>query len=299
MSTQATVHSVTYDLLRSLGPATVFGNPGSTEQTFLQNFPDDFTYVLALQEASVIAMADGFAQTTRRPALVNVHSSAGLGNSIGNLVAAHHGHTPLIVTAGRQHRELLIGEPYLGNRDATNMPRPWVKWSYEPARAEDVRDRFMRAYAMALQPPAGPVSLSIPLDDWNHPLDGPAVEREVSRTYAPDSERLRRFAERITESERPALILGPDVDRAGGWQAGVAGGARAGPSGDGHRRRGPGVRLPDRRCHDRRGTREGVHGRGGVGQAHGRGGDHSAEDHALRRSEAPEVTVPIQDSGQW
>ncbi|WP_351225831.1 benzoylformate decarboxylase [Streptomyces sp. NPDC002133] len=222
MSKKSTVHSVTYDLLRSLGLTTVFGNPGSTEETFLQNFPDDFTYVLALQEASVIAMADGFAQTTRRPALVNVHSSAGLGNSIGNLVAAHHGHTPLIVTAGQQHRELLIGEPYLGNRDATNMPRPWVKWSYEPARAEDVPEAFMRAYAMALQPPAGPVFLSIPLDDWNHPLDGRAVVREVSRTYAPDSERLRRFAERITASERPALILGPDVDRAGGWQAGVA-----------------------------------------------------------------------------
>src|ERR1700745_3030051 len=92
--------SVTYGLLRSLGLTTVFGNPGSTEEPFLQEFPDDFTYVLALQEASVIAMADAFAQVTRRPALVNLHSSAGLGNALGNLVAAHHGNTPLIVTSG-------------------------------------------------------------------------------------------------------------------------------------------------------------------------------------------------------
>ncbi|MET8331404.1 benzoylformate decarboxylase [Streptomyces sp. NPDC005181] len=212
---------MTYDLLRSLGLTAVFGNPGSTEQTFLQNFPDDFSYILALQEASAIAMADAFAQVTRRPALVNLHSSAGLGNSLGNLVAAYHGHTPLIVTAGQQHRELMIGEPYLGNREATNMPKPWVKWSYEPARAEDVPEAFMRAYATALQPPAGPVFLSIPLDDWNHPLEGPAVLREVSKTYAPDAERLRHFAERITASQRPALILGPDVDRAGGWHAGI------------------------------------------------------------------------------
>ncbi|MEU7766493.1 benzoylformate decarboxylase [Nocardia sp. NPDC049190] len=221
MSVKSTVHTVTYDLLRSLGLTTVFGNPGSTEETFLQNFPKDFQYVLGLQEASVIAMADAFAQTTRRPALVNLHSSAGLGNSIGNLVAAYHAHTPLIVTAGQQHRELLIGDPYLSNRDAANMPRPWVKWSYEPARAQDLPEAFMRAYAMAVQPPAGPVFLSIPLDDWNHPLEGPAVVRDVSRTYAPDPERLRRFAERITASRRPALILGPDVDRARGWQAGV------------------------------------------------------------------------------
>ena len=88
--------------------------------------------MLALQEASAIAMADAFAQVTRRPALVNLHSSAGVGNAMGNLVAAYHGNTPLIVTSGQQHRELMIGEPYLGNREATTMPKPWVKWSYEP-----------------------------------------------------------------------------------------------------------------------------------------------------------------------
>ncbi|WP_007515777.1 benzoylformate decarboxylase [Frankia saprophytica] len=222
MSRGSTVRSVTYDLLRSLGMTTVFGNPGSTEEPFLQDFPADFTYVLGLQEASVIAMADAFAQTTRRPALVNLHSSAGLGNALGNLVTAYHGHTPLVVTSGQQHRELVIGEPYLGNRDATTMPKPWVKWSYEPARAEDVPEAFMRAYAMACQPPAGPVHLSIPLDDWNVPLAGPAVVRGVSTAVAPDAERLRDFAQRVRASRRPALVFGPDVDRAGGWHAAVA-----------------------------------------------------------------------------
>ena len=222
MAEKSTVRSVTYDLLRSLGLTTVFGNPGSTEETFLQEFPDDFRYVLALQEASAIAMADAFAQVTRRPALVNLHSSAGVGNAMGNLVAAYHGNTPLIVTSGQQHRELMIGEPYLGNREATTMPKPWVKWSYEPYRAQDVPEAFMRAYAMALQPPAGPVFLSIPLDDWNQPLAGPARVRTVSDRVAPDAERLRLFADRISASRRPALVFGPDVDRSGGWDAAVA-----------------------------------------------------------------------------
>ena len=74
MANAQTVHDATYDLLRSLGLTTVFGNPGWTKQTFLQRFPDDFTYVLGLQEASVLAMADGFAQSTGKPALVNVHT---------------------------------------------------------------------------------------------------------------------------------------------------------------------------------------------------------------------------------
>ena len=167
-------------------------------------------------------MADAFAQVTRRPALVNLHSSAGLGNAMGNLVAAYHANTPLIVTAGQQHRELLIGDPYLGNREAITMPKPWVKWSYEPARGQDVPEAFMRAYAMAVQPPAGPVFLSIPLDDWNQPLDGPARVRTVSERVAPDAERLRLFADRISASRRPALVFGPDVDRAGGWDAAIA-----------------------------------------------------------------------------
>jgi thiamine pyrophosphate-dependent acetolactate synthase large subunit-like protein len=88
MAEACTVHDVTYELLCVLGLTTVFGNPGSTEQPFLQNFPEDFTYVLALQEASVLAIADGFAQSTGKPALVNIHTAAGTGNAMGNLVTA-------------------------------------------------------------------------------------------------------------------------------------------------------------------------------------------------------------------
>src|ERR1700749_2277714 len=222
MADKKTVHEVTYDLLRELGLTTVFGNPGSTEETFLKNFPDDFTYVLGLQEASVVAMADGFAQSTGKPALVNVHTGAGTGNAMGSLVAAYRGNTPLIVTAGQQAREMVLCEPYLTNSQETLLPQPWVKWAYQPARAEDVPAAFMRAYAMALQPPAGPVFLSIPLDDWNQPPPGPARVRTVSNRFAPDPERLRLFADRISASRRPALVFGPDVDRSGGWDAAVA-----------------------------------------------------------------------------
>ena len=222
MTDKKTVHEVTYDLLRTLGLTTVFGNPGSTEETFLKNFPDDFTYVLGLQEASVLAMADGFAQSTGKPAVVNVHTGAGTGNAMGSLVAAYKGNIPLIVTAGQQTREMVLCEPYLTNTDATLMPQPWVKWAYQPARAEDVPAAFMRAYAVALQPPAGPVYLSLPLDDWEKPALGPAVVRTVSHRVAPDTERLRGFADRINRAQRPLLVLGPEVDRSGAWDAGVA-----------------------------------------------------------------------------
>jgi hypothetical protein len=149
-----TVWGATYDLLRSSELTTVFGNPGSTEQPFLKNFPADFQYILGLQEASVVAMADGFAQATGRPALVNLHTSAGTGNGMGNIMTAFLNKTPLILTAGQQTREMILCDPLLTNRDETMLPRPYVKWAYQPARAEDVPGAIMRAYAMALQPPA-------------------------------------------------------------------------------------------------------------------------------------------------
>lgn len=134
MGKQISVHDVTYDLLRRLGLTAVLGNPGSTEQTFLMDFPEDFTYVQALQEESVVAMADAYAQVTGRPAIANVHTAAGTGtgNAMGSLIAAYDAKTPLILTAGQQHRDMVVGEPYLANTDATTLPKPWVKWAYEP-----------------------------------------------------------------------------------------------------------------------------------------------------------------------
>ena len=151
-----TVKDVTYDLLRQLGLTTIVGNPGSTEETFLKDFPEDFRYVLALQEASVVGIADGLSQGLRKPVIVNIHTAAGLGNAMGGVLSAYQNKTPLIVTTGQQTREMLLLEPLLTNIDAVTMPRPWVKWSYEPrppaGRARRLHARLCRRPAAAGRP---------------------------------------------------------------------------------------------------------------------------------------------------
>lgn len=218
------VKDVTFDLLRKLGVTTVVGNPGSTEETFLKNFPDDFDYVLALQEASVVGIADGLSQGLRKPVIVNVHTGAGLGNAMGNIVTAYLNKTPLIITAGQQTREMLLMEPFLTNIDATQLPRPWVKWAYQPARAEDVPGAFMRAYATAVQEPAGPVFLSLPLDDWDKEMPFDVPLRSVSTRRAPDPQSLTAFASRLNAARNPVMIYGGDIARTGAkaWQSGIA-----------------------------------------------------------------------------
>lgn len=215
------VKTATFNLLRQLGVTWIVGNPGSTEETFLQNLPVDFTYVQALHEGSVVAIADGLAQGLRQPVLVNVHTGVGLGNSMGAILTAYQNKTPLIITSGQQTRDMLLLEPVLTNVKAITMPIPWVKWSYEPVRPEDVPGAFMRAYAMAVQPPVGPVYLSLPMDDWDKMINDRNYWRTVSHRVAPDPVRLADFARRIDQSTNPVLIYGADIARSDAWDAGV------------------------------------------------------------------------------
>lgn len=212
MVEDGTVRDATIALLRAFGMRTIFGNPGSTELPLFRNFPDDFRYVLALQESIAVGMADGFAQATRNAALVNLHSSAGVGHALGNLFTAYRNQTPLIVTAGQQARAILPYEPFLFAEQATEFPKPFVKWSVEPARAEDVPAAIARAYYVAMQPPQGPVFVSIPVDDWDRPC-APVMPRAVSRQVAGDAAMLADAAEALAKAARPVFVAGAGVAR--------------------------------------------------------------------------------------
>src|SRR4051812_17962062 len=208
------VKQATLNLLRAFGIAKVFGNPGSTELPFLSDWPDDIDYVLGLQEASVVGMADGYAQATRNAGFVNLHSGAGVGNALGNIYTAHRNQTPLVITAGQQARSILPLQAFLYAERASEFPRPYVKYSIEPARAEDVPAAIARAYYVAMQPPCGPTFVSIPIDDWTRPTQ-PIEARRVSRELGPDPEAMKALVTALAASKRPALVVGPGVDRAG------------------------------------------------------------------------------------
>jgi len=209
-----TVKQATLDLLRGFNIRTVFGNPGSTELPFLSDWPKDIDYVLGLQEASVVGMADGYAQATRNAAFVNLHSAAGVGNALGAIYTAHRNQTPMVITAGQQARSILPLQAFLYAERASEFPRPYVKFSVEPARAEDVPAAIARAYYAAMQPPCGPTFVSVPIDDWTHATQ-PVEPRHVTRDSAPDPDALQALATALGKSKHPALVVGPGVDRAG------------------------------------------------------------------------------------
>ena len=215
-----TVQQVTFRLMRELGMTTVFGNPGSTELNFLNNFPEDFDYVLALQEASAVAMADGFAQANSNAAFVNLHSAAGLGNALGNIYTAFRNHAPLVITAGQQSRSILPFAPYLGAEQAAEFPKPYVKWSIEPARAEDVPLAIAQAYHIAMQHPRGPTFVSIPSDDWDKPTVMPNYSKTIGGS-TPSADAIEQLLTAIQNSQNLALIVGSDIDRQGAFDSAI------------------------------------------------------------------------------
>ena len=195
-----TVRDASFDLFRSHGLTTIFGNPGSTELPMLHELPSDFTYVLGLQEAVVVGMADGYAQAKREPVHVNLHTAPGLGNAVGAIFNAKANKTPMLVTAGQQVRAQMTMQANLTNADAIRVADPFVKWAYEPPRAEDVPAALARGIHMATLPPNGPV-LAVAADGR---LDGGGRRRACGAVDRPRGDRPRRRRSRGGEGSSPS-----------------------------------------------------------------------------------------------
>ncbi|GAA2727337.1 thiamine pyrophosphate-binding protein [Actinocorallia aurantiaca] len=201
-------------VLRDEGVSKVFGNPGTTELPFVEALArsPEFGYVLGVQEASVVAMADGYARATRRPAFVSLHAAAGLANGLAGLLNANRSRTPLVVTAGQQDRRHLLHDPMLSG-DLPGLARAAVKQAVEVQHARDLPVLLRRAFALAVRPPAGPVLLSIPMDLLEEETHvGPPPPRSRRGGTAPAAG-WREAAALLAGAAAPAVVAGDGVGR--------------------------------------------------------------------------------------
>ena len=195
---------VLLEVLRTEGVTHVFGNPGSTELPLIDALAeaDDLHYVLALQEATVVGMADGYAQATGRPAFLNLHTSAGLGNAIGNLTNARANRTPLVVTAGQQDYRHIVTDPLLSG-PLVELAAGAVKWGHEVRTAGELGTIMRRAFQDAAHAPGGPVFASLPMD---------LLDQEVA-SAAPPPSTIDRAAVAGSLDELADLLTGPAVGK--------------------------------------------------------------------------------------
>ena len=207
--------AVLMEILARAGVRYLFGNPGTTELTFLDALPDSrLEYILGLQEATAVAAADGYAQASGRVGVVNVHVAPGVANGLSVLHNAARAKAPLLLTAGQQDSRFLMDEPILSG-DLVQLTEQFTKWSYEVRRPEEAPAALRRALTVALTPPTGPVFLSLPMDLLTHAVEDVGdAPGEVATRAAPDADALARVAEILGAAKAPLIIAGDGVARA-------------------------------------------------------------------------------------
>jgi len=210
---------VLLEVLRTEGVRHLFGNPGSTELPLIDALAGpggaDFDYVLALQEATAVAMADGYAQSTGRPAFLNLHTSAGLGNAIGNLTNAVANGAPLVVTAGQQDWRHIVTDPLLSG-DLVGLARPVAKWVHEVRGVDELGTIMRRAFHDAASAPAGPVFVSLPMSMLDAEGDLTVPDRsEIERRVVPAA--IEDLAALLADTPvgSLAIVAGDEVSASG------------------------------------------------------------------------------------
>jgi benzoylformate decarboxylase len=200
-------------LLKDEGITHLFGNPGTTELPIMHALKDhpDLTYVMAMQESLVVAMADGFSRASGKLVACNVHVAPGLGNAMGSLFNAKFTGTPMILTAGQQEQGHGLMEPVLYG-PLVQMAEPLVKWAVEVTRLEDLPRIVRRAAKIATTPPTGPVFISLPGDILNAEA-GIELGRStrVDTCVKPSDEALQALVARILKAQHPVIITGDEI----------------------------------------------------------------------------------------
>ncbi|HEY7653216.1 MAG TPA: thiamine pyrophosphate-binding protein [Methylomirabilota bacterium] len=195
------------------GVEYVFGNPGTTESPILDALLDypQLRYIVALHEGVALGAASYYAQTSGKPAVVNVHVAPGLGNALGMLYNAFKARAPLVVTAGQQDTRLRLRGPVLGH-DLVAMAAPLTKWSVQVERADEFALILHRALKIATDPPAGPVFVALPIDVLEQETDlAPFPPGQLYRTPDPDPAGIRAAAELLLGGRHPAIVVGDDA----------------------------------------------------------------------------------------
>jgi len=199
--------------LKQEGVEIVFGNPGTTELPLMDAFAveNEIRYVLGLQEAALMAMADGYAQASGKLAVLNFHVAPGLGNAMGMLYDAQKAGSPILLTAGQQDQEYIVTEPIL-SADLPRLARPFVKWADEVHRVTDLPRLVHRAAKTALAPPTGPVFQSLPGDILKDEgeIDFLSPTRVAPRLRG-DAEAVASAAAILAEAKHPVIIAGDAV----------------------------------------------------------------------------------------
>jgi len=211
-------------LFRHEGVEYVFGVPGATEVLFMDALEDhpEIRFILGLHEVVTVGMAEGYARTSGKVAVVNLHTAAGLAAAMPMIFNARLNRAPLLLIGGQQDSRLLMQEPALTG-DLVGMARQVTKWSTEVFHAADIPLVIQRALRVASHPPAGPAFVSLPQNVLAEKMDFDYVPRgPLSTRLRPDPKAIAEATAQLITAKRPGILVGIGVAQSAALAEAVA-----------------------------------------------------------------------------
>jgi len=208
------------ELLKAEGVRYIFGIVGATFLDVLDTLYDDRSveYVNVRHEQAGAFMADGLARVSGRPGVCLVTAGPGATNVLTGVAAAHVAHTPVVVLVGGIALDH-YGKDAFQEYDLVAMFRPVTKLALQITKAERIPELLHAAFRAAMSGRPGPVFVEISREVLGARLPeiaavGPARYR-ATYPQPPHPDAIRDAAGLLGRAQRPLLLVGGGVNRAG------------------------------------------------------------------------------------
>lgn len=194
----------------------MFGNPGTSEEGFLDARSDKtgLKYILTLQESIAVLIADGYSRAGNRPALVQLHSSPGIGNGVGAVYQAMRGHAPLVIIGGDAGIKYQNMDAQMA-ADLVAIMEPVTKYSVMALHKDSLLRTLRRCVKMAATPPSAPVYICLPMDVLDEENAEDVYAGCIPSTRVkPEQDILESAAQMLAGAERPVIFFGDGIAKA-------------------------------------------------------------------------------------
>ncbi len=209
--------------LESLGVEVAFGIPGGAIlPAYDPLFDSTIRHILVRHEQGAAHAAEGYAVVTGRVGVCIATSGPGATNLVTGLADAYMDSVPIVAITGQVNSHA-IGTDAFQEADIRGITFPITKHNFLVTNADDIAQALAEAFEIAATGRPGPVLVDISKDAlaatttfrWPPTIALPGYRP----TVRPHTRQVAQAARMIAASERPVLVIGGGVARAGGSKA--------------------------------------------------------------------------------
>src|SRR5262252_4916228 len=201
--------------LKAAGVKYVFFNPSTGDYPIFDALVDepDIQVIKGIHEGAVVAMADGYAKATGKPAVVIV-ANVGLPNAMTQMINSWKDQIPLLIAVASVDQEIMGRDQLQEAEFHETMTHPITKWTWMAKTTAGIPETLRRGLKFASTPPCGPVFLALPnntLRDEAKAAIWDQAKFDVPMRIRPDKDDVEKAARILMEAKNPLLSVGDEI----------------------------------------------------------------------------------------